>query len=687
MATKKLTKADLAKDYSDNGITTLKPLEAVRKRPGMYVGSPQSLDGKNPRALIQIAQEVLSNAIDEAYAGFGNEITMMVNKDNSLTVIDHGRGIPKGKNFDDVIRSVTVLHSSGKFDASNYANGVGGMNGIGQKATNALSKYFDVEAVTSSEHYHIRFHQAEILKKENLHFNKKMPTGTTVTFLPDDTIFDTINWDDEELINKVEQSAYLTPKVKFIFIDKRRKPLKEDTEHDYYYREWYSENGLPDYVLNIANSEELVKGLKKPISFNGDFAVPKAHAKSEDNKENIHVEGALIYTENSGETILSFANGLPTIDGGPHVEGAKLSIYQAFKDYAKSKKLLKRSQSIDSQDTRDGLILTLLVKIPEDLIMFESQSKTKLSTTAAKKATNEVIYDQVTAWLYDHPTVAKRIITNMVDARNARQAAIKAKRAAREARKTKSGTGKLVVSSKLKPASGKDPKKKSLFITEGDSASALLTLVRDKKYQAVFPLRGKILNTCDEKLSRVVQNVEISTIASVLGAGIGPVFKVDELDYDKIIILTDSDDDGFHISSLLITLFYKFFPGLIENGHLYKVTAPLYRTELKNKHNNHTKVELAYSESEHEDFEKRVQEDVKSGYKLIKAERWKGLGSMGKKNTLDYIANPATRKITQITIDDAQAAKQMLNLWMGKNAEVRKEQIAETVDFDNIVLD
>lgn len=693
-----LTKEQLAKDYDH--VEVIKGLAAVRKRPGMYIGSPRSLDGKNPQGLIHIAQEVLSNAIDEAYAGFGNKIQMIIHKDNSMTITDEGRGLPTGgKDLKSAIQAATVLHASGKFDNKSYANSLG-TNGVGLSSCTATSKYVTINAVTTkNEHYHLTLNQEKVVEKELLPYKKNMHTGTIITFLPDDTFFDTINWDDEPLINKMEQSAFLTPKVKFIFIDERKEYQGEDNKHDYYYREWYSENGMPDYVSYIAQSEDLVKGLKKPITFKGnyDYSTSEKTSTGQNSTKKlagtIVVEGALIYTESTGNTTFSFVNGGPTPQMGTHVDGANAGLTQAFKDYVNKfrKQLkLKKNQNIDAQDTRDGLILSLLVKLPENIMMFDSQSKTCLVTPEAKDATKQVVYEQVSAWLADHPKVAKTIIENMIDSKNAREAALKAKRAARQARKTKNSGGKLVVSSKLKPASGKDPKEKSLFITEGDSASALLTLVRDKKYQAVFPLRGKILNTSDGKLTKAMTNEEVTTIASVLGAGIGSGkdgFNEKELEYDKIIILTDSDDDGFHISSLLTTLFYKLFPGLIENGHLYKVTAPLYRTELKNKKTGKTKVELAYAESEKEDFDKRVEQDEKNGYKMIRAERWKGLGSMSKANTYDYIANPTTRKITKITVDDAEKTQQMLNIWMGKDADLRKKQIEETVDFDSIVLD
>lgn len=668
-------KEELKENY--NSITTLEGLSAIRKRPGMYVGSPQSLDGKNPNALIQLAQEALSNAIDEAYAGFGNRIDMIINEDNSITIRDQGRGMPKGKNFDDAIRALTVLHSSGKFDSSSYASSIG-QNGVGIKACSALSKWLQIEAVTTNkEHYFIKVQQDTVLEKKNLPYKKNMHTGTIISFLPDDTIFDTINWDDQALINKIEQSSFLTPKVHFNFIDKRK---KGENGEDYFIKSWYSENGMPDYVEYISKSETLINGLKKPISFKGIYETNDKY------NDEISVEGALSYTEGSGETILSFANGAPTIDGGPHVEGAKLAIYKAFTDYGKDKKLFKRGKSINASDTRDGLILSLLVKIPEKILMFESQSKTKLATVAAKDAVKDIVYTQVTNWLYDHNKLATKIVNNMIDSSDAREAAIKAKKAAREARKTKKAGGKLIVSSKLSPASSKEPKLKSLFISEGDSANATITLVRDKRYQATFPIRGKILNVIDAKLSRVLKNEEISTIASVLGAGIGPAFNEEDLDYNKVLITSDADDDGAHIANLLTTLFYKFFPGLIENGHLYRVISPLYHIGLKNK-DGKEKEELAYDESEYEDLMNRVHKDEEQGYRVQFQNRYKGLGSLSKEATKKFIADPATRKLQQITIDDAEAAKEALQLWMGDNSDERRDRIMNEIDFDDVKID
>lgn len=674
-------RAALAKNYT--GVKVIRDLDAVRERPGMYLGSPRSLNGENPEGLIHIAQEILSNAIDEAYAGFGDEIQMIIHPDNSMTVIDHGRGLPTGgKDFKSAIETFTKLHSSGKFDDSNYANALG-TNGLGTTICNATSKYLDVQAVTVlHEHYHLRFNQKQVVAKEFLPYDRSMHTGTTITFLPDDTFFDTINWDDQVLINMVEQSAFLTPHVRFDFIDERQPALEGDTEHHCLYRTWLSQKGMSDYVAYLSQTEELVKGVKHPIAFNGDYQV-----QYQGQNQQVEVQGALIYTNSYSNTTFSFVNGGATKENGTHVDGAYAGISKAFRDFLDDHRKdlkFKKNQTIDAQDTREGLILALLIKLPEALLIFDSQTKTHLVTPEAKKAVYEVIYQQLTAWLSDHPRVAKAILENMVDSKKAREEALKSRQAARKARKTKS---MAPISPKLKPATSKDSVNKTLYVTEGDSASSLLAMVRDKRYQAVFPIRGKILNTASVKLGRALSNEEIATIARVIGAGIGKEFDVNQMEYDKIIITSDADDDGAHIASLLITLFYTFFPGLIEGGHLYRVISPLYLSTLKDK-NGYEKTEIAYDESEHLDYEQRVQADLKAGYQMVGAEqRFKGLGSLTPELTQKYLADPRYRKLLQIKVDDEQATKHMLAVWMGKNADLRKDQIAKTVNFDDLRID
>lgn len=686
------TKEELLKSYDK--IETKKGLSIVRQIPGNYVGSTRCLPGeKNSPALLHILQEVLSNSIDEAYAGFGNVIQVIIHDDNSVTVKDHGRGIPMGKDFDDVRRSLTVLGSSGKYDSSAYAMSAG-LHGFGTKLSNALSKYIDVYSTRELEHvrYHVKYRLEKPLVEEKLSYNDQMPSGTSITFLPDDAIFDTINWDDDAVLHKISQSSFLTPKVKFVFTDERKPADDASDGSKFFQRIYYSENGLADYVAKIADSSKLIDGITAPISFNDSADINTVLRATAGNKNgekftaHIIVSGALIYTQDTGDTTISFVNGEPTTDGGPHVTGAKQAIYQAILDYAKQNKLLKSNQVIEPIDTRDGLVLTLLVKVPHEVLMFTSQTKTKLGTPEARQATYQVIYQSLVIYFSQHSDVAENVIYAILDSRDARLAAKNERKIARQSRKTK--RKKAFVSDKLKTASSTDPKLKSLFLTEGLSASGNLTMIRDKKYQAVFPLKGKILNTWHNGLSKALKNEEISTIASVLGAGIGKDFNVNNLQYDKVIVTSDSDTDGSHIASLLIALFYKLFPGLIENGHLYRVVAPLYQAKLKNKRSGHVKYELAYSEEEHADYEKRLHEDLESGYELVGAEqRWKGLGSMNNEQTKRYLADPCYRKLFRITVGDAEAAKKMLNIWMGSKADPRKKQLFAEADFNNVSID
>lgn len=684
------TKEELVKGYTN--IETKQGLSLVRQIPGNYVGSTRTPYGaKNSPALLHLMQEILSNAIDEAYSGFGKLIMVTVHPDCSMTITDQGRGMPCGKDFDKVRRSLTVLGSSGKYDSNSYQHSAG-LHGLGAKAVNALSKYIEVYStrMLDGTHFHVKYHMEKPLVEEMLKKGRKGESGTSVTFLPDDTIFDTIDWNDDAICNTLEQSAYLTPGIRFVFDDERRD--SDDKDHKYFHREWFSKNGLADYVDHIAQSSSLIDGMSKPIPFNGTDTVETTLQATGGNKAGekfdakIEVQGALIYTEDAGTTVISFVNGEPTINGGPHEVGAKSAVFQAIRDYAQQHKLINKRETLEASDTRDGLILTILVKLPHEILTFNDQSKTILGSPEARLATFHIIYNQLLQWLSDHPKNAKAIVDSIKDTRKARVAAKKEREASRKARKTKKK--KAIVSDKLKTASARDPKKKALYLTEGNSASAELTMVRDKRYQAVFPLRGKIENAWRVKAFKALTNKEISTIASVLGAGFGSDFDVKKLQYDKIIISTDADPDGDHIASLLIALFYKFFPGLIQDGHLYRVTAPLYQAELKNKKTGEKKYELAYSEEEHDDYEKRLHHDLNNGYSLVgQEERWKGLGSMNPEQTKRYLADPRYRRLYQIKINNDETARMMINLWMGKQADPRKDMVFDEANFDDVTLD
>lgn len=682
------SKQELAQDYTD--IKTQAGLKLVRQIPGNYVGATRRIEGeKNSQALLQILQEVLSNSVDEARSGFGKLIDITIHSDNSVSVTDQGRGIPMGKHFDKVRRSLTVLGSSGKYDSNAYANSAG-LHGEGVKACNALSDYIDVwSRRLDGTAYHVKYHMEEPLVEEVLPTDQNKPSGTKVTFLPDKTVFDTIDWDDASVIHRIEQTIYLTPGVKFMFTDERREADDLSLGHDFYHREWLSENGLADYVAHVAESANLINGLSKPIAFAGEDSIETTLQATGGNEygqkfaAEFGVQGALLYTENSGEVVASFVNGVPTVDGGTHETGAKSAVFQAIRDYALKQTWYKKSQTIEASDTRDGLILMISVSIPHEVLSFDSQTKTKLSTPEARTAVFNVIYDQLIKYLSDHEAIGKSIVEAILDSRKARLASKNERKTARALRKNKR---RGHYSEKVKPASSRDPQKKSLFITEGDSASALLNMVRDKRYQGVLPIRGKILNVWKANSSKALANKEITDITQVLGAGFGKNFDVNDLQYNQVILASDSDNDGDHIASLLITLFYKCFPGLIEGGHLYRVIAPLYQAVMKTK-NGHTKYVLAYSESEHEQFLKQIEALKQEGYTMVGHEqRWKGLGSMNSEQTRRYLADPRYRKLYQIKIDDDAASKEMINIWMGRSADLRKQQLAQA-NFDDIEID
>lgn len=1048
----KIQKEKLAENYNADSIVTLNGLEAVRKRPGMYLGaSPQSVDGKMSGAQLQMAQEILSNAIDEAQDGFGDKILITIHPDNAMTIQDFGRGLPKGNNFEAAIRQLTKLHTSGKIESKSYVNS-GGMNGVGLKGTNALSSYVDVNVVTSQhEHYHLRVQQEKILVKEDLPYDESMHTGTKVTFHPDDTYFDTIEWDDGELEHRIEQSAFLVPKVHFIFTDERKPYQGDDDVHEHYYIDYYKEHGLSDYVQHLTESSELIAGMPDPIPFHGTYK-PRGHKD-----EVIEVDGALLYTTAEEPEMHTFVNSIPTMADGPHVTGAKQGIFRVFKDYAQNHNMLKGKETIKSSDAQSGLVLALSLKVPEDLLMFGDQAKTKFTTTQSKPAVQHVIESEVSVWLADHPNVAKSIVNSIKDARQVREATKKMRKATQAARKAKKGNGRLFVSSKLKPASAKDPSQKEIYIVEGDSAcltgdtevrladgrnltmeqivdeyhhgktnyvysnnldnhtdgtrliysdicvkpivwagmtrknaqlirlyvdndthidctpdhlvmladgsykradqiskyDSLAVMVmqydreghyayrgkklhrliaqqlypdvnlynvhvhhadgnklnnapenleslspsehskitaqqvenrigksfgeltsylyhndkdyharqkeiqsyagrcgkgskhhevwdeyqrkvtsettkagmakiskqhwhemrlsqtltcslafyktlmengisideieaashvtksgrvlptyvklgpgqyksqmalwkkkfrgstrakgmyyqellrhfdskedmleaiknsnhkvtrieklserqdvyditvkdthnfalandvfvhncggllkgRNPKTQGLFPIRGKILNVQDLKLPRVIKNQEISTITSVLGAGISKDFDPASMEYDKVIIASDADADGFAIRALLITLFYNYFPGLIEQGHLYYVNAPLFKIT-HYEHGNQVN-DFAYDAQERDQMVASVEKKFKNAHPQVS--RFKGLGEMSTDETKRTLLDPKHRYLTRVTVGNVQEAKDALKLMMGKDPSGRKDYMENKVDYN-----
>ena len=689
------------------GIDVHEGLDGLRHRRSMYIGSTGILnEGQAPHALIQLSQEILSNSLDEALEGYGSEIDIKINEDQSMTITDYGRGMPKGPNdsFEDVIKAATKPHASGKFDSNGYqTSGIAGMNGIGVKITNAVSKYLSIEATTHQttinkkgekvhngniETYYIKFNRENILEQEikkvydkkhitwldNHSFKYKdsdetIYTGTTIQFLPDDgnvssdkdqKVFESIIWTNKDLFTRFESSAFLNAGLKIHFVDKRT--IKDN---QYLEKIWYYENGLKDYVKLLAQGQTLLSGLKEPISFKQNI---------EYENYNFSLNASLLFTDDISTQIVSFANGVPTKDGGPHYDGFIQGITKSFNDYLSNNqqiaKKLKTKNNLVQSDIIEGIISSFELKIPAELAEFDGQTKEKLSTAQAKKVTYDIVYEQLTNWLYDHEKQATTILTKMVESKAAREAAIKSRQESKKARQSKNG-GKLTLSSKLKPASGRKPEEKEMYITEGDSAS---NIKRDTRTQAIFPIRGKIKNAYKINLSEALKNNEISTITAAIGAGIGPAFELDDMQYHKICIASDQDFDGNHIKILLISLFYKYFRPMIDAGRLYVVESPLYRAV---KYvNGKPQVKMYYSEHEIDKDRKNLED-----YDI---QRYKGLGEMNKDEAYDAITNRETRRLIRVNIEDAEEAAQAMKILMGDDSQLRKDWIEDYIDFDEL---
>lgn len=663
--------------YDD--VITLEGLEAVRKRPGMYVGSTNSIDGENPRALLQLAQEILSNSTDEALAGYGDEICITLHKDNSLTVEDKGRGIPMGVDGDSIIRSFTVLHTSGKFDDSTYQIS-GGQHGIGSKAANALSKRLSVEAVTSvGDAYRIEFEQENVISFKSRKRKKDEETGTIVHFMPDDAIFDMTEWDANALKNKLQTLAYLSDGVTYKFINERD-DVEEDDDGVTTYR--YDE-GIADLVASVSDKSERI-GFKAPLRIRKKVTIDDnkqpvrvINHDEETDEKTMRVDLAILYTESIGEQIFSFVNAIPTREGGPHEQGAKDAIRDAFRQFIADKHILK-NDNVDPKDTRDGLVLGISLGITEDMLQFESQTKEKLGTTQAKKAVKMVLEESLSLWLYDHEKEAKKIIEKMVDAKSAREASKEARKVSKEARKGKKGREKLLLSTKLTKANSNNPKERELFVVEGDSAGGSAKSARSPKTQAILPLRGKPLNVSNKRLSGVMKNEEIATLVNVIGAGIGIDFDITAIQYDKVIIMADADDDGFHIMELLILAMWKLMPDLLRHGHVYVANAPLYRFD---RYVNGTR-EKAFA------IDSVEYEQMKAQHKGWKVTRLKGLGEMNPSELEETTMKKGTRRLTQLKVENEQDLTRMLELFLGSKPKdgmsasaARRKWLSDNVDF------
>ncbi|EHD5268276.1 TPA: DNA topoisomerase IV subunit B [Staphylococcus pseudintermedius] len=631
-------------NYSDDAIQVLEGLEAVRKRPGMYIGSTDK------RGLHHLVYEVVDNSVDEILNGYGNEINVTINEDESITVADNGRGMPtgthrSGKPTVEVI--FTVLHAGGKFGQGGYKTS-GGLHGVGASVVNALSESLSVEIHRDGEIFEQQFAHGGVPQTKLIKKGKTKKTGTTVTFKPDAEIFKSAtSFNFETLSERLQESAFLLQNLKITLEDRR---VGKERSEVYHYEE-----GIKAFVSYVNEGKEVLH----------DVALFQGTANE------IEVDVSFQYNDQYSESIMSFVNNVRTKDGGTHEVGFKTAMTRVFNEYARRIGDLKaKDKNLEGNDIREGLTAIISVRIPEHLLQFEGQTKSKLGTPEARSAVDAIVAEKLPFYLEEKGQLSKSLVKKAIKAQQAREAARKAREDARSGKKNKRKD--TLLSGKLTPAQSKNTEKNELYLVEGDSAGGSAKLGRDRKFQAILPLRGKVINTEKARLEDIFKNEEINTIIHTIGAGVGNDFNLKDSNYNRIIIMTDADTDGAHIQVLLLTFFFKYMRPLVMSGRVYIALPPLYKLE-KGKGKN-KKIAYAWTDEELE----KLQREMGKGFVL---QRYKGLGEMNPDQLWETTMNPETRTLIRVQIDDEVRSSQRVSTLMGDKVAPRREWIERHVQF------